>query len=136
MGETYAKAGGAGVDVVCGPVPLNKTSGPLVTLTLQPYGSTQLRVTEWPTLDGTTEPPGKRDVCPPPPQPKESCERYHDTLPPNAQMDVNLPGNDILPRGVEVSNSAASCWQLCLSHNTAGKKPLCEAWVFSRGSLN
>ena len=128
----------AGLDAPCGPVNSSRVEGPPVTLTLAPYGSTQLRVTEWPVLAGPRQPPGEAQPCPPPPALPTSCPPINETsLPPNAMPNINMPcggshpdpGCDLVPHGQKVAGMA-DCWRLCQANAE------CQAWVFSRGGYS
>ena len=53
----------SGLSVPCGPLNETRTTGPPQTLILQPFGATQLRITEWPVLEGPAQPPGAHQAC-------------------------------------------------------------------------
>ena len=129
----------AGLDVPCSPLNASRVSGDSVSLVLQPYGSTQLRISEWPLLEGTPQPPGEAQNCTGPGTRPTSCPAVDPkTLPPNAVPNSNLPcaapvhpdpGCDIVPHGQGVKDIDA-CWKLCQGHAH------CRAWVFSRGGYS
>eukprot|EP00912_Choanoflagellata_sp_UC4_P001321 UC4_evm1s812 len=94
--------------------PLNSTE-PLINITLVPYGSTNIRISVFPSLCE------KGLNCPsPPPAP---------VLPPNAIAGMNEPYNDAIRGGLYMPNASA-CWHLCMKRNSEKVKPSCAVWTF------
>ena len=132
--ESFETANRAGIDAPCGPVgfPLDGGAGDITaaeteTLTLVPYGSTQLRISEWPTIQGTAQPPGTRRPCVDRP-----CDLFNYSLPPHATKGTNRPNNDIWTGGKPlVADEPMLCYEACRTHG-----PSCQAWVFVRKGCN
>ena len=126
-----------GLNAPCGPVERSRVTSEPRLLTLQPYGSTELRISEWPVLAGARQPPGAEQACVKPPAPPgAACKPFNASLTPNAVPDTNLPcmrpfhpdpGCDLIPHGTKVQG-IEECWRLC------GANAACRAYTYSWAS--
>ena len=110
-------------------------------IVLVPRGATNIRVTVFPQLCETTQPGCPPPQPPPPPEPSQGLCHPHGVLPPNVQLDVNLPYGDLIRGGKSLGEpgtfNVTECYRRCLAWNELADKSggaQCQAWVATEAS--